>query len=114
MASGKRYELYEEYKIDNIWKSRKDILEYKIEALKLENNTYNYVLSGLLTSANVLKPSGKKLVGEDSIILFKNKDYNIVKYFYLKLILQNCINNENISDFDDFKKIYDIFKIIKI
>lgn len=108
-----RNENFESYLIDIEWKNPL-FTNYKILAIPLKDNQYYYTISGLLVDTLSLKPSDKKAIGLKPIVLFESKNYEMVKYYFLKMILNNLvsISNENISDEKDFIVIRDIFNKI--
>ena len=112
----KRDEKYEGYMIDNNWKtfSKDSISNFKILAIPLENNQYYYTFSGLLlNNTKVLKPEGKKCKNESPDVLFSSKNYELAKYFFVKMLNYAGINKENISDDDTYDSIKKIYAVIK-
>jgi len=104
---------FEEYLLDDKWKLRNDIPEYKILSIPLKDNLYYYAFSGLLENSAVLVPSSKKCSGGKISVLFSSKDYSVAKYFFLCLVCSDILNSENVSDEQTNIKICNIFKALK-
>lgn len=108
----KRNFKYEEYLLDNIWKNKKFVDNYNIIAIKLKDDLVYYTMSNLSINTKSLVPEEKVCTGEDGIILYSNSDYNLVKYFFIRLINDSNVNSENISNLETLNKFLNIWSII--
>ena len=67
---------------------------------------------GLSINTKSLVPEEKICSGEDCIILYSSSNYEIVKYFFIRLLNDSNVNSENISNMDTFNKFLNIWSVI--